>query len=327
MNARRLTVWDIVYVVLLVIAIPVLIDHLLAGRYGQVLLMVGFLAAGLALLAYSWRQGESLGPEVFATQQTAKAPNRPVRQAERSASGRLVNWVPQSVTSGFIATGVLTVGIMFAFGVARVLAGDQPDGSQLQQWLWALANNPVTETTRGNLSIAIVLHFLAGIVWAVIYAAFAEPRLSGPGWRKGVLFSLVPWLLSLVVFLPLVDGGFFGASLDAGPLPVIGNLLLHLAYGLTLGTVYASQRVLVEEGQPVEDAERRALAHTEQNIALSVLPGLVIGGLIGLLGASLFAPGQDPWLVSVFGAIAGSVVGVAIGSFVSLGNVPEKEQS
>ena len=53
-----------------------------------------------------------------------------------------------------------------------------------------------------------------------------------------MLFSIIPWFLSLVVFFPIVGAGFFGADLDAGPLPAIGNLILHLIYGAVLGSMY-----------------------------------------------------------------------------------------
>lgn len=57
------------------------------------------------------------------------------------------------------------------------------------------------------------------------------------------MFSLIPWAFSLVVFLPLVGGGFLGLGLGAGPLPILGNLLLHAVYGVTLGSVLGLEDV------------------------------------------------------------------------------------
>lgn len=323
---RRLTIWDISYLILLVLAIPILVKNVIDGRYGQVFLTVIFLGAGLALLAYSWRSGQSLGPEVFVVERPARRMPRPERVTQRGRAGRLVNWPSESIISGFAATGVLTVSLVFAFGIARVLGSDAAGANQVEQWLWALTHNPITEQASSNIAIALVLHFLSGIVWAVVYAALVEPRLSGPGWLKGIIFSILPWILSLVVFLPAANGGLFGMDLEAGPLPTVGNLILHLAYGATLGLVYGSQRVLVEEGERVAESERRALAHSQRDLALGLVPGIILGGLIGLLGASLFAPGQEAWVVAAFGAIAGSVVGVLIGSLVGLGPGPEQRR-
>jgi hypothetical protein len=326
MPSRRLTIWDLAYVILLVVAILVLLNNLFTGRYGMVALTICFLVLGVGMLAYSWRRGEPLGPEFLSIARPARE-RRPLRsgpEAERSASGRLTNWLPESITAGFAATGVLTAGLLFAYAIANLLGSDTSGASTMRQWFWALTHNPATETARENLPLALVLNFVAGIVWSVIYAGVIEPRLGGPGWRRGMLFSLIPWFLSLALFLPIIGGGFFGASLGAGPLPIVGNLLLHLLYGLTLGEVYASQRVLAEDGESIPEAERQALLHTEQTIAIGVVPGLVLGGLIGLIGSSVFAPSQDPWLVAVFGAIAGSVIGVLIGSFIGLTPVPEK---
>ena len=84
-----------------------------------------------------------------------------------------------------------------------------------------------------------------------------------------MLFSLVPWLLSLLVFFPAVGGGLFGADLDAGPLPAIGNLVLHLIYGAILGTVYC----IPESAASTED-DRRAAQLENDGTALGLVVGL-----------------------------------------------------
>src|SRR5581483_5840055 len=105
-------------------------------------------------------------------------------------------------------------------------------------WFGGLIHNPLVDLTQSNLYLAIGVHFGIGLVWAVIYAAVFEPRLWGPGWQRGGIFSLLPWLLSLLIFLPLTGGGFLGAAMNAGPLPILGNFVLNLVFGATLGLVY-----------------------------------------------------------------------------------------
>src|SRR5207247_9080454 len=106
---------------------------------------------------------------------------------------------------------------------------------------------------------ATAVFFLGGLLWAVLYGFVAEPRLSGTSWERGVKFALIPWVLSLVIFLPLVGGGILGMSLGAGPLPLLGNLILHVVYGAILGFVYGSAESVYDRPlhQPYE-AERRA---------------------------------------------------------------------
>jgi uncharacterized protein DUF6789 len=146
--------------------------------------------------------------------------------------------VASAVIAGFVATGAMSLVLVTGYSLATTVGSPDAGASLLGRWMWRLAYNPITEPTQSSLPIAAGIHFLSGIAWAFVYAAFAEPRLKGPPWRKGVTFSLIPWVLSLIVFMPLVGGGFFGLALGAGPLPVLGNLVLHVVYGAVLGQVY-----------------------------------------------------------------------------------------
>ena len=85
---------------------------------------------------------------------------------------------------------------------------------------------------------ASALFFLAGILWAIAYALWAEPRLRGPDWLKGVAFSLLPTLVSWFAVLPALGAGPLGLGLGAGIVPAAGELLRHLVYGAALGLAY-----------------------------------------------------------------------------------------
>src|SRR5215212_5388288 len=125
--------------------------------------------------------------------------------------------------NGLLAAGAMTLTLAVAYGIAAGL-GDA-SGGFLGRWLWALTHNRLTEAVGGRPTLFM------GLALSILYAGFAEQHLGGPGWRRGLLFALVPWALSLVVFLPLVGGGLFGLGLGAGLLPILGNLVVHLVYG------------------------------------------------------------------------------------------------
>ena len=72
------------------------------------------------------------------------------------------------------------------------------------------------------------------LLLALVYARYVEPRLSGASWWRDAVRAH-PWLLSLIIFLPLMGGGLLGMNIGAGPLPILGNLILHLVYGAVLG--------------------------------------------------------------------------------------------
>ena len=232
------------------------------------------------------------------------------------AQARREDWLQDSVLSGFLATFAMTVVLAAAYGLAKAV-GDE-DGSRLERWFWNLTHNPVTRTSEDSVVLAIALNLMMGLALALVYGRVVEPMLGGPGWRKGVLFSLVPWIFSLVAFLPVMGGGFLGLDIEAGPLPILGNLILHLVYGAVLGSVYA---IALEAGLDDTEAERANAAAAERGAAVGVGVGLVLGAAAGwVLGPQLEASGGRSAVV-VGGAMIGAATGAAVGSFLGMERV------
>jgi MFS family permease len=219
------------------------------------------------------------------------------------------DWLRASLVSGFIATFALTLSIVVAYAIVQGL-GDA-NGNTLQRWFAALSGNELTDRVDERFALGMILNLVVGLVWAAIYAGFFEPRLSGPGWRRGAIFAILPWLLSIVLFFAVVNIGVFGTGIDAGPLPVIGNGVLHLIYGVVLGSLYGLSR----EGNLID---QQANTNSEQIAAL----GMVLGTIAGGAGGWLVAPGLDNIAsreACLFaGALAGGAIGFLIGSFLGL---------
>jgi hypothetical protein len=243
---------------------------------------------------------------------------------ERRARPRA--WVPAVVSAGFVATVLMTVALLGAYLVVRTLGAT--DASLLQLWFWGLSHNRVVDFTTASPYLLAALHLGFGIAWAVVYAAWAEPHLDGPGWRRGVLFSFVPWVGSVLVFLPAAGGGPLGLELGAGPLPAVGNLVLHLIYGSVLGELYAQARPTT--APPLEELPEEIVEHlasmmrAERGTAL----GLGAGGLAGLgVGLALarlirieLVPASElalPLACVLIGAALGALAGSLIGTYAS----------
>lgn len=322
---RRWSIWDLIYLALLVVAVPAGIFHLVQGRYAQAIMAAAAVIVGVVVLVTGWlRPAEAAAPgAAVAPPAPPVTPPRPHREPERLPSGRLRDWLPLSLLAGFAATGAATIVLVGAWGlVVRPLAGALPQGSTLQRWFDAMAQNVLTERAAVNLPVVLMLHFAAGIGWAILYALFAEPKLSGPGWRRGIVFSLVPWVASIVVFFPLAGAGFLGRDLGAGPLPVIGNLILHLVYGAVLGETYIVQQTLTETGIGV-DEEERILSRAERLMGWGILPGFVVGALVALIGRPLIAPEASYFLVAILGGLLGSALGLLVGAYMGLSAAAE----
>lgn len=229
-------------------------------------------------------------------------------------TSRREDWLTDGLVSGFVATFAMTVVLVGAFGFSR--SAGSIDGSGLARWFWALANNLVTERTGDQVALAIAANLAIGLILAVAYAYLVEPMLTGPGWRRGMLFALIPWLLSILVFVPLVGGGFMGLSLGAGFLPILGNLILHLVYGAVLGGVYD---LTLEHGLEASEIEHRNSAKAERGAAIGVVAGLVLGLLGGWLLSPQLAGDLGQGAVLLAGALIGAAGGMAAGSFLGMG--------
>ena len=89
-------------------------------------------------------------------------------------------------------------------------------------------------------------HFGFSVVMALLYARYARAALPGPVWLKGIVFLL----LENKVLFPaglLIDR--YHAGVRAGELPRMltwksfwGQVVRHIAFGLTLGLLYRPKK-------------------------------------------------------------------------------------
>jgi hypothetical protein len=234
--------------------------------------------------------------------------------------GQLV--VPSRVSASGLALALLagfvaSIAMLLAFGVAYAVAlllGQVPV-PVLAGWFQGLTHNALINTAEPHLYTATAIFFLGGLLWAVLYGLVFEPRLRGAGWQRGIMFALVPWLCSLAIVLPVVGGGLLGLGLGAGPLPIIGNLILHVVYGAVLGSVYGAAETVFDRPRHVAAADDlQAGRLSEIGAARGMVVGLLLGAAVGALGA-VFVP-QVVSMNPLASIVAVGLTGAAFGAFV-----------
>ena len=223
--------------------------------------------------------------------------------------------VVQALLAGFIAS----VAMIMAFAVAFVaaLALSRLPVPILADWFRDLTRNQLIDAAGPNLYAATAIFFVGGLIWALLFALVFEPRLHGEAWERGVLFSLVPWLFSLIVFMPLVGGGLLGMNLGAGPLPALGNLILHVIYGVVLGTVWGSAETVIDRPFRTPDTDDLRLGRlSELGAARGMAVGLALGVILGMIGATLVpqALAINPLAMIVAVGLTGAAFGGFAGS-------------
>jgi hypothetical protein len=283
-----------------------------------------------------------------------------VSAQERSRPRTSTDALARAVLAGFVASLTMLLLFLVAYNVARLLSaaptpawpvverrsiihpafvvsgGGQQEGAAgpaggaietLRLWLVNLTHNRLIDASLNGVYLAAGIYLAGGVLWALLYT-LVEPRLRGSPWQRGATFAMLPTLVSLVVVLPLFGGGLFGLALGAGPLPIIGNVLLHLAYGGILGVVYGPLGDL--DASTLERPDP-ALADTttgsfEHLTAVLLIGGLLLGGLAGLAvslahgGVGVPVDGDSNAGVILAGALLGATVGLFVGSFAGLGD-------
>jgi hypothetical protein len=242
-------------------------------------------------------------------------------------------WLARAVLSGFVATVLMIIAAVVAYGIAFALANIEPSeqaGAQTYAaWFNGLTDNILIEYTTDVFYAAIAIHLAIGMGFALIYAYFVEPRIPGPDVGRGLAFAFFPWVLSLIVFLPLVGAGFLGFGLGAGFLPILGNLILHIVYGVTLGLLYGSFGDTVDAENPEVNqanvADTAAMGSSERMAARGIVAGIAVGAVIGLIAAAIAGISGSTEMMNlplaafvVVSAVMGGTVGALIGSLVGL---------
>lgn len=208
------------------------------------------------------------------------------------------DWMARSYVCGYFASTAMLIVLMVAFMGMLMFSGTDA------LWAQRLTDNTLTVAAKNSPFTSITLHFVAGMLLAMGYGAFFHDKVKGPSWQKGLVYSVGPFLLSVLVFFPMVGAGLFGFGLGAGPLPLLGNMILHGAYGLTLGVTYGL----------LTEWDNREVRSSAKKAAL----GLTVGGALGFAVAFMMAGGAHPLGIStawfqMSGALVGSALGCLIG--------------
>jgi len=160
----------------------------------------------------------------------------PSRRAAAFRAGR-GRKLEAAVLAGLVATVEMAMVQIIVLAVFTELPASLPE--RVLRALVALSPagfgvlpSPLTAPGAGLLFIP------AGILWAIVYALWIEPRLHSHDWLKGITFSLVPTIFTWLVVFPVLGAGPLGLWLDIGQVLAASELVRHAVYGVALGLAY-----------------------------------------------------------------------------------------
>ncbi len=129
--------------------------------------------------------------------------SRSVSVPRSSTDAPREDWLRAGVLAGFLGTFAMTIVLLAAYWLASTIGS--ADGGVIQRWCWALVNNPVAERTADGVVLAIGANLAMGLLLALVYARYAEPRLHGPELVAGYAVRACP-LAVVACRLPAADG-------------------------------------------------------------------------------------------------------------------------
>jgi hypothetical protein len=97
-----------------------------------------------------------------------------------------------------------------------------------------LARALARDATGGLLWLVVPL--VTGVGWGGVYAAWIEPRLTGPDAARGLLFAFVPYLVSGALLAPLLAQ--LADATHVAPVALFAEAVRQAFFRLILGLAY-----------------------------------------------------------------------------------------
>lgn len=103
----------------------------------------------------------------------------------------------------------------------------------------------------GNNVLGWAMHFMMGVIFAIIYAALWAFGVGSATWVNGLVFGAVHWLIAGLMMggVPVMHAGVKAGTVkapglymtaDGGMMSFVGGLIGHAVYGLIVALVYGA---------------------------------------------------------------------------------------
>ena len=103
---------------------------------------------------------------------------------------------------------------------------------------------------EGNLALGWIMHFMMGVVFAIIYAALWAVGIGSATLLSGVVFGVAHFLVAGLMMggMPMLHAGIKAGTvkapgvlmLNSGVMGLMGGLIGHAVYGLVVALVYGA---------------------------------------------------------------------------------------
>jgi hypothetical protein len=144
--------------------------------------------------------------------------------------------------AGLLATLLMGMGLNVLLYLCAIVGVAPPEES-----LRRFFEQGATHYAGGNgvrfAVLVVTIVFASELSWAVVYSHLPPAVLRIAPWLRGLAFSILPLSFSTLVLLPTLGAGPLGLHLEAGLVPLAGEVLRNVLYAVGLAMSYSLLRV------------------------------------------------------------------------------------
>ncbi len=141
--------------------------------------------------------------------------------------------------------GAIVAGVVGTVVISMIMAM-APMMGMPKMAIWEMLRSMFNK--EGNLALGWIIHFMMGVIFAIIYAALWAAGIGSATLVSGIVFGMVHFLIAGLVMggMPMMHAGIKAGTvqapgvlmLNAGVMGFMGGLIGHAVYGLAVALVY-----------------------------------------------------------------------------------------
>ena len=134
-----------------------------------------------------------------------------------------------AIVAGLAGTAVMTV-LMY---VAPMMGMPKMD-------IAGMLGTMFVSKRQTAMILGMIMHFMAGVIFALVYALLWSLGLGSATWWWGLIFGAVHGIIAIIMIPIIMRMHPREPEMAGGPMAIVGQLMGHLAYGLVVALVYAA---------------------------------------------------------------------------------------
>ena len=134
-----------------------------------------------------------------------------------------------AIVAGLVGTAVMTA-LMY---VAPMMGMPKMD-------IIGMLGTMLTPNRETATLLGIVIHFMMGVLFAIVYALLWSAGLGDPAWIWGLIFGAVHGLIVIIGMPIMMRMHPRRPEMESGLLTVTGQLMGHMVFGLVVALVYGA---------------------------------------------------------------------------------------